>query len=606
MNTPQKRYEVIGTLGQGATSRVDKARDTLIGRTVAIKTFLHGFGPDLEKQFLREAQIVGGLAHPYIVALYDVGTDETGAPYFVMEYVEGRTLDPILKEGPLPLERIAVWASDLAAALSRAHRAKIIHGDIKPANILVTKDGQVKLGDFGIARFATQVSGAGSLMGTPAYLSPEQILGNTQDTRSDIFSLGIVLYQMSTGVRPFQGTSITAVCAQIISTMPPPPSHHNPVLPAIFDHIVMRCLAKDPAQRYPSADALAASLYPLTRSQPLAEATQAMPPRETFKQTVESCMVAASVRLRPVLERMSSEARTIAKSPWWNQPMQRRDRLALGAAALVAIFLIPIAHALRSRSIEALPAASSSSAKTALPAVHSLSKPLVRPQSLSSEAGIGELQDSTGRDGLSADSDRGSPNVSRTRRTGTDRPLKALVAYQASDVVTHAASPLTASNQTAPASRVAFYGPLKPAEPLQESPNFSLPSIDAMAFLRIDVISGVADQTLAVFAGEDLLLTSPLQANHIGDRLRFTCSVTPGKHDIKVVLYRPDQTVFLQKANTAEIQANGDNNMEVRVTRRSKLLLKHETLLEVAWPSIVSSVPLPKFMPRPAAALALR
>ena len=151
---------------------------------------------------------------------------------------------------------------DMASALARAHQCKVIHGDVKPANILITKEGQVKLGDFGIARFATQVSGSGSVLGTPAYLSPEQILGGKQDTRSDLFSLGIILYQMTTGVRPFDGTSVGAVCAQIVSSTPPPPSHHNPSLPPAFDHIVMRCLAKEPAQRYADAESLGASLYP--------------------------------------------------------------------------------------------------------------------------------------------------------------------------------------------------------------------------------------------------------------------------------------------------------------------------------------------------------
>src|SRR5262249_8941438 len=147
----------------------------------------------------------------------------------------------------------------------RAHRAGVIHGDVKPANILVTKDGDVKLGDFGIARFATQVSGTGKLIGTPAYLSPEQIHGKPQDVRSDLFSLGIILYQMATGVRPSDGTPVSAVCAQIIPTDPPPPSQHQPELPPEFDRIVMRCLAKGPNDRSPSAEALASSLYPLAR-----------------------------------------------------------------------------------------------------------------------------------------------------------------------------------------------------------------------------------------------------------------------------------------------------------------------------------------------------
>ncbi len=271
MITPQGRYEFLETLGTGATSRVDKARDTLIGRTVALKTFLHGFGSgDVQKQFLREAQIIGRLAHPFIVGLYDVGTNAEGVPYFVMEYVDGRTLEKVLDDGPLPLEKAALWATDLAAAIARAHRAKVIHGDIKPANILITREGQVKLGDFGIARFATQVSNSGVLMGTPAYLSPEQIQGNAQDTRSDLFSLGIILYQMTTGVQPFSGSSVSAVCAQIVAIMPPPPSHHNSSLPAAFDRIVMRCLAKDPADRYATAEALGASLYPFAHAQEMA------------------------------------------------------------------------------------------------------------------------------------------------------------------------------------------------------------------------------------------------------------------------------------------------------------------------------------------------
>src|SRR5271154_1867665 len=270
MKIAPDRYEIIGTLGTGASSRVDKARDSTIGRTVAVKTFLHGFNSDdLQKQFLREAQIVGRLTHPSIVSLYDVGTNAEGVPYLILEYVEGKTLEHALAVGPLPLERAAVWAADLASALARAHQCKIIHGDIKPANILITKEGQVKLSDFGIARFATQVSASGNVLGTPAYLSPEQILGGKQDTRSDLFSLGIVLYQMATGVRPFDGTSVGAVCAQIVSAEPVPPSHHNPALPPAFDHIVMRCLAKDPAQRYGDAESLCASLYPFARSKPV-------------------------------------------------------------------------------------------------------------------------------------------------------------------------------------------------------------------------------------------------------------------------------------------------------------------------------------------------
>src|SRR5215469_3850822 len=265
----QTRYQILGTIGAGASSRVDKAHDTLIDRTVVLKTFATGFGsPELQKEFLREAQILGRLSHPNIISIYDLGTNDDGSAYLVTEYVPGKTLDAVLalKEGPVPLARAGVWAGDLANALCRAHKAGIIHGDVKPANIFVTDDGQIKLGDFGIARFATQVSGSASLIGTPAYLSPEQIKGEAQDHRSDIFSVGIVLYQLTTGVRPFDGSSVAAVCAQIVAKQPAPPSRYNPALPAEFDRIVMRCLAKNPADRYSSGESLAASLYPFARN----------------------------------------------------------------------------------------------------------------------------------------------------------------------------------------------------------------------------------------------------------------------------------------------------------------------------------------------------
>lgn len=302
------RYEILGPLGFGATSRVDKARDKIIGRTVAIKTLVHSFGAaPQQKQFLREAQIVGQLSHPAIVNLFDVGVEETGIAYLVMEYINGRTLQQVLSESPIPWPRACSWAADLATALGRAHHAGIIHGDVKPANIMITEEGEVKLSDFGIARFATQVSGSGRIMGTPAYLAPEQIMGEPHSTRSDLFSLGIVLYQMLTGVPPFDGSSVAAVCAQILTADPVEPSRRNPALPSGLDHIVMRCLAKKPEDRYPSGDALAASLFPLTRRAP------AQPP--------------------------------VANVSWWSRPLQSRDIWAFAAVVLLAGLSVPVGRA---------------------------------------------------------------------------------------------------------------------------------------------------------------------------------------------------------------------------------------------------------------------
>jgi serine/threonine protein kinase len=259
------RYEILENLGCGATCRVDKARDTVIGRTVALKTFLRGFGKNSEQQFLQEAQTVGRLSHTSIAQLYDVGNDGSGTPFLVMEFVSGKNLEHLLAHSPIPFASAAVWAADLASALACAHRAGIIHGDVKPSNIRVTDDDKVKLVDFGVARFASQVSGSDRVLGTPAYLSPEQIHGQKQDGRSDLFSLGIVLYEMITGVRPFAGNSLGEVCAQILTANPIPPSKLDPTLPAAFDRILARCLAKNPDNRYQSGNDLARALYLVVR-----------------------------------------------------------------------------------------------------------------------------------------------------------------------------------------------------------------------------------------------------------------------------------------------------------------------------------------------------
>ncbi|MGC1484422.1 MAG: serine/threonine-protein kinase [Candidatus Acidiferrum sp.] len=259
------RYEILETLGCGATSRVDKARDTVIGRTVALKSFLQGFGKNSEQQFLQEAQTIGRLSHSCIAQLHDVNTDACGAAFLVMEFVSGQNLEQLLGQSPIPFATAAVWAADLGSALAYAHRAGIIHGDVKPSNIRVTEDGKVKLVDFGVARFAAQVSGSDRVLGTPAYLSPEQIEGKKQDGRSDLFSLGIVLYEMITGARPFAGNSLGDVCAQILTANPVAPSEHNPALPAALDRIVARCLAKNPNDRYQSGNELARALYLVAR-----------------------------------------------------------------------------------------------------------------------------------------------------------------------------------------------------------------------------------------------------------------------------------------------------------------------------------------------------
>jgi serine/threonine-protein kinase len=268
------RYEILEIIGTGATGRVARAHDSMIGRQVAIKLFSKELAKgDGRLRFLQEARVVGQLSHPSIITLHDMGIDEaTQTPYLVMEFLDGQPLDRILEKGSLPFPRACSLVAEVACALAAAHRKGVIHGDVKPANVLITDDGRVKLMDFGMARLASHDSGDSPLLGTPAYWCPEQILGKPQDARSDLFSLGVVLYEIVTGKRPFDAESLQAICGRVLSSTPLPASHANPSLPAGFDPIVARCLAKDPAARYPSAEALAADLYPLARAKVIPQA----------------------------------------------------------------------------------------------------------------------------------------------------------------------------------------------------------------------------------------------------------------------------------------------------------------------------------------------
>ena len=261
------RYEILEIIGTGAHGRVARAHDPMIGRLVAIKLFPKELASgEARQRFLQEARVVGQLSHPAIITLHDMGIDEaTQTPYLVMEFLEGQPLDRILEKGSVPYPRACAWAGEVACALGAAHRKGVIHGDVKPANMLITDEGRVKLMDFGMARLASHDSKATPLVGTPAYWCPEQIVGKPQDARSDLFSLGVVLYEMVTGKRPFDAESLQAICGRVLSSTPLPPSHANPSVPSNFDGIVARCLAKDPAARYAPAEALAEELFPLAR-----------------------------------------------------------------------------------------------------------------------------------------------------------------------------------------------------------------------------------------------------------------------------------------------------------------------------------------------------
>jgi len=285
------RYEVLGELGRGAMGAVYKARDPQIGRTVAIKMILMGNQAQEEidqfkQRFQREAQTAGQMSHPGIVTIYDVSEDDYGQPYLVMEFIEGTTLEKLLApQAPgkpalrRPLREALDIAVQVADALDYAHRRNIIHRDIKPANILVNTDGKAKIADFGIAKLVgTQMTHTGLLVGTPAFMSPEQITGGRVDNRSDIFSFGIVLYWMFTGVKPFAGQAITEVAYKVVHAMPTPIRQINADLPVELDHIIARCLAKKPDDRYQTARELMLELDALKAKVSLGAAPQPAAP----------------------------------------------------------------------------------------------------------------------------------------------------------------------------------------------------------------------------------------------------------------------------------------------------------------------------------------
>ncbi len=265
------KYDVIGVLGRGGMGVVYRARDARIGRDVAIKTLTEGYSgnPDMLKRFYQEAGHTGNLKHPNIVTVYDFG-DEDGLPYIVMEFLDGEPLDKIIRENhPLHLSQKLDVLEQVCEALAYAHTQGMIHRDVKPANIIVERDGLVKLLDFGIARAGEQIGDVtmthtGTLVGTPAYMSPERLRGEPFDGRSDIFSTGVVLYQFLTGVLPFPA-DYPAILQQILHEDPRPLRECLPSCPAQMDQILQRALAKDPAERYNHADEMAADLKSVGR-----------------------------------------------------------------------------------------------------------------------------------------------------------------------------------------------------------------------------------------------------------------------------------------------------------------------------------------------------
>jgi len=401
---PEKigRYEIAEELGKGAMGVVYKAVDPNIGRTVALKTMrvdLHGADmSDMLRRFQNEARAAGVLNHPNIVTIYDAGEDQ-GVFYIAMEFIAGQTLQQLLAQmHVLSAEQLVNIGSQICAGLEYAHSKKVIHRDIKPPNIMIAPDGTVKIMDFGIAKAGASLTHTGEVLGTPNYMSPEQVKGKELDGRTDLFSLGVILYEMTTGERPFNGQNVTTVIYKIIHENPPAPRELDVTVHPGLSAVIAKCLAKDPEERYQSGADLATALksYKIV-SVPEPRATSAIPmmsPNATgFATRVISqapptvLRTAAPIPVanptasapKPALEVPPTQVINLKKPapapPPPPAPVERSSSGTLIGAVLLAVVLIVGAVAVMKRKPAATPSPAPAETSVPVPPTPSVIKP---------------------------------------------------------------------------------------------------------------------------------------------------------------------------------------------------------------------------------------
>ncbi len=350
------RYRILSELGHGAMGSVFKAEDPMMDRTVAIKTILASAltGPlaqEYRDRFVREAKAAGRLSHPGIVTVYDV-SEQGGTPYLVMEFVDGRSLGSAMEVGErFTMDHIYELGQQVAEALGYAHRHGVVHRDIKPANILLAAGGpgeneRAKIADLGVAKLtASQITTTGQLLGTPAFMPPEQFTGAPVDGRADLFSLGVILYWLATGDKPFAGDTITAVSYKIVHSEPAPPRRINPAVPVKLERIIMKCLEKDPAERYLTGDALAADLAAGRAGREITQG--AAPALQTSSGKVvaptpvmggdPNTTLDSDARMQIAMDKVDATAPAVRSSASVTRAAPRRGMLPIAALALLVL-----------------------------------------------------------------------------------------------------------------------------------------------------------------------------------------------------------------------------------------------------------------------------
>src|SRR5882724_2896754 len=331
------RYEITGELGKGAMGRVYKAVDPTIGRTVALKTMrldVHGLETDeMLRRFKNEARLAGVLNHGNIVTIYDAG-EQDGLFYIAMEYIEGVTLHSVLNQRKtLPPEDIINISKQICAGLDHAHHHGVIHRDVKPANIMLEPDGTAKIMDFGIAKSGGGLTSTGQVLGTPNYMAPEQVRGHALDGRTDLFSFGVMLYEMTTGEKPFAGTNVTTIIYKIIHENPVPPRELDVTIHPGLDKVIMKALSKKPEERYQTGAELARDLQSYKSLGANVDSTQEIP-SSAFP--AASGAAPAPAKSSPKVAAASVAAKSAVK-PRRMQPPPIGKKIWIGVSVFVAL-----------------------------------------------------------------------------------------------------------------------------------------------------------------------------------------------------------------------------------------------------------------------------
>lgn len=523
------RYEIVAELGRGAMGVVYKARDPQIERIVAVKTVsLWGQEPEEEKEFrLRfqnEAQAAGRLHHSAIVSVFDVGEDpENRDPYIVLEYVSGESLNRVLsREKKLSLAVALKLAEEIAEALNYAHAQGVIHRDIKPANILITEGGHAKIADFGIAKLnLAHFTIPGRVIGTPAYMAPEQLSGEGCDGRSDLFSLGVMLYVMVTGLSPFQGSSATTVCFKVANREPVAASALDMTLPLELDALISRAIAKSPAERYQTGAEFAEDLRFLQQAYKPASTTTSM---HALTHAGTHALAARTGRTT------STNARPVAALAQAGSLAQRvlskvslRD-LVLGSATLILLVILFSQPKLLTTF---------------------MSKPEAAPSSAASS---------------------GPAGAAEALKAGPVAPTVPLAA--------HAEQPAKSKSRMIPRSRAS-------TAPAAANGGVTTPA----ATLDIAVQHQFKDATLFVWVDNTLALTRPLHGGMQKKMGLFsgvrgvesdTVKIPAGKHVLRLRALSTDQTTDLSKTVTADFVGGDDKSLQVTFD-------KHNTIMRLSW-----------------------